>query len=268
MSSGLGDLGDLRDALDRLAAARILLVALDFDGTLSPEVDDPEEARALPEAREAVLRLLALPSTRVAYVSGRAMASLQHVSALPESALLVGSHGVEVHVDGATELVLTAEERSRVAALAAALEAAVQGLDGAWIEAKPAGSALHTRLADEVATTEAARRAFDNLAAVGLDDGLKVRHGKNVIEFSVRSTTKGDAVRELQRRTGATATLFAGDDVTDEDGFRALGPVDLGVKSGPGDTVAGARVAGPPEMAALLAALADRRADHFSTIGG
>ena len=48
-------------ALRELARVPHLLVALDFDGTLAPEVDSPEQARALPEAREAVLRLLALP---------------------------------------------------------------------------------------------------------------------------------------------------------------------------------------------------------------
>ena len=50
-------------ALRELARTRRLLVALDFDGTLAPEVDDPDAARALPEARVAVMRLLAMPNT-------------------------------------------------------------------------------------------------------------------------------------------------------------------------------------------------------------
>ena len=55
-------------ALRELARTKRLLVALDFDGTLAPEVDEPEMARALPESRDAVLRLLAMPNTRVALV--------------------------------------------------------------------------------------------------------------------------------------------------------------------------------------------------------
>ena len=81
-------------ALRELARTPRLLVALDFDGTLAPEVDDPNRARALPEAREAVLRLLGMPRTRVALVSGRSLASLEHVSQLPDNALLIGSHGI------------------------------------------------------------------------------------------------------------------------------------------------------------------------------
>src|SRR6188768_1124490 len=86
-------------ALRELARTRTLLVALDFDGTLAPEVDDPARARALPAAREAVLRLLAMPRTRVAVVSGRAIESLEEVVDLPDNTLLVGSHGVEFRLD-------------------------------------------------------------------------------------------------------------------------------------------------------------------------
>src|SRR3954464_7045124 len=71
-------------ALRELARTRDLLVALDFDGTLAPVVNDPTRARALPEAREAVLRLLQMPRTRVAVVSGRSLESLEAVSDLPD----------------------------------------------------------------------------------------------------------------------------------------------------------------------------------------
>ena len=58
----------LAAAVDRLAAAPALLIALDFDGTLAPEVDDPAAARALPAAHAALLALHALPGTTVALV--------------------------------------------------------------------------------------------------------------------------------------------------------------------------------------------------------
>ncbi|HEX3679655.1 MAG TPA: trehalose-phosphatase [Galbitalea sp.] len=86
----LGLSRELVGALHELARVKRLLVALDFDGTLAPEVDDPETARAIPEARAAVLDLLELPNTRVALVSGRSLASLEQVSNLPDNALLVG----------------------------------------------------------------------------------------------------------------------------------------------------------------------------------
>ncbi len=81
---------ELVGAVREIARVKRLLVALDFDGTLAPAVDDPEQARAVPEARAAVLALLELPGTRVALVSGRSLRSLERVSGLPDSVLLVG----------------------------------------------------------------------------------------------------------------------------------------------------------------------------------
>ena len=80
-----------------------------------------------------------------------------------------------------------------------------------------------------------------------------------MLEFSVRSTTKGEAIEHLRRYTKADAVFYAGDDVTDEDAFDALLSDDLGVKIGPGPTSAAFRVGGPDEAAAVITALATFR---------
>ncbi len=77
--------------------------------------------------------------------------------------------------------------------------------------------------------------------------------------FSVRSTTKGDAIAHLRNYTDADAVFYAGDDVTDEDAFAALAPDDLGLKSGEGPTLANFRVPGPTQVARALGLLADLR---------
>lgn len=245
-------------ALRELARVPRLLVALDFDGTLAPEVDSPEQARALPEAREAVLALRGMPNTRVALVSGRAIDSLIEVSDLPDDVLLVGSHGIELRLDDPADAPgLDPVEAEKIETLSEVLGDVADRFDDVWLETKPAGFALHTRLAAEedgrrahlVALTEAQAEIED----------LTVRSGKNVLEFSVRSTTKGEAIEHLRRYTHADAVFYAGDDVTDEDAFAALLADDLGLKSGPGDTVAAFRVAGPDEVALVLATLATFR---------
>jgi len=249
---------ELAGAIHELARVKRLLVALDFDGTLAPEVDDPEQARAIPEARAAVLRLLALPDTRVALVSGRALASLELVSDLPDDTLLVGSHGIEIRLDHAGDAVsLNTTELKRVDVLNEVLNGVADSFDQVWLEPKPAGFALHTRLATEHNSRVAHLVALSEATAEVED--VTVRSGKDVLEFSVRETTKGDAVEHLRTYTGADAVFFAGDDVTDEDAFAALGPDDLGLKSGQGDTVAAHRVAGPLQVAQVLALLADYR---------
>lgn len=76
-------------------------------------------------------------------------------------------------------------------------------------------------------------------AAHEADADVLERGGKDIVEFAVRHVTKGDAIARLRRLHGADAVFFAGDDVTDEDGFRVLGDGDVGVKVGPGRPVPG-----------------------------
>lgn len=245
-------------ALRELARVKRLLVALDFDGTLAPEVDNPQAARAIPEARDAVLRLLALPNTRVALISGRSLRSLIEVADLPDTTLLVGSHGIEIRLDDPYDRVsLDTAELEQVEVLHEVLGEVADSIDQVWLEEKPAGFALHTRLATEHDSRVAHLVALSEAQAE--IDNLTVREGKNVLEFSVRSTTKGEALEHLRRYTAADAVFYAGDDVTDEDAFAALMPDDLGVKSGPGATEAAFRVAGPDEIALVLSTLATFR---------
>ena len=266
-SSGSGLPRGLRDALGALASTPRLLVALDFDGTLAPTVDDPEKARATPEARAAVERLVALPDTRVAMVSGRSLKDLEQVAPFGDRVLLVGSHGIELRLDEPDDvLALDAEEQEQLGVLEQVLDQIVDTLDSVWLEPKPAGFALHTRLATERHSRVAHLVAINELKAEAPE--AKVRLGKNVIEFSVRSTTKGEAVEHLRRYTHATAVFYAGDDVTDEDAFVALTADDFGLKSGDGPTAADHRVHGPQEVAAVLSLLADLRATRVQDTPG
>ncbi len=249
---------ELVGSLRELARVRRLLVALDFDGTLAPEADDPEQARAIPEAHAAVLALLALPDTRVALISGRALASLEQVSDLPDQVLLVGSHGIEIRLDHPGDSVsLDTSELHQVSVLNEVLGEVADSFDQVWLETKPAGFALHTRLATDHTSRVAHLVALSEATAEV--DNLKVRRGKDVLEFSVRNETKGDAVEHLRAYTNAGAVFYAGDDITDEDAFAALGPDDFGLKSGAGETLAAHRVAGPLEVAQVLALLAEFR---------
>lgn len=252
----------LTGALREFARKPLVLVALDFDGTLSPEVDDPASARALPEARDAVLRLAAMPRTRVALVSGRSIESLQEVAHdFPDSVFLVGSHGAEIRLDaGMVFAPLEPREQVGLEVLGEVLEDVADRHDAVWLERKPAGFALHTRLATEENSRIARLVALQEVADALPDEDVVIRDGRTTLEFAIRGTTKGDSVEHLRRVTGADAVFFAGDDVTDEDAFAALGPDDIGLKSGHGQTLANFRVAGPAEVALALHRLADFRA--------
>jgi trehalose 6-phosphate phosphatase len=74
---------------------------------------------------------------------------------------------------------------------------------------------------------------------------------------AVTDADKGSALLRLAGELAAAATVYLGDDLTDEDGFRALGPSDVTVKIGDGETAARHRVPDPAGALAVLERLAD-----------
>lgn len=250
----------LAGALRQFASAERVLLALDFDGTLAPFVDRPKGARMLPKAKEALDRLEAMPNTWVAYISGRPLSSLEIVTEADADALLIGSHGVEIRFgrDGVS-LDLSVGEQETLQRLGDVLGALVERTEGARLETKPVGYGVHYRLVAE----EDARKVVEaaSAAAASVSDELTVRDGKDIIEFSVRGANKGDGIQRLREYTRATAVLFAGDDVTDEDGFAVLraGEGDIGIKVGEGATAAQYRLADEEAVATMLTLLAEAR---------
>jgi trehalose-phosphatase len=245
---------ELRAAIGRLARVPQLLVACDYDGTLAPLVDDPTTARALPESVAAVRALAALPQTTVAVVSGRSLRDLATLSRLPSEVHLVGSHGSEFDVGFvqrlAPELV---EIRAR---LKTELRRITANRPGVRLESKPASVAVHVRAADP----DVAAEVIDDVrAGPATWPGVYVKNGKQVVELSVMATHKGTALDQLRTQLSASAVLFLGDDVTDEDGFATLRGPDVGIKIGAGETVATFRVAAPLEGARVLALLLQTR---------
>lgn len=245
----------LGDALDRVAGAARLLVAVDFDGTIAPFAPDPSAVRPRADAVDALLALAGLRDTLVAVVSGRSLARLDAVAQLPRSIQLVGSHGAE---HGAEAAPLDAVEQQVRADLVERFEALAGGVPGAWVERKPVGVSFHTRLMpnrdDAARLAEAARQVGRDAGA-----GVVVRDGHEVVELSVRPDTKGDAVARLRASHAADGVVYIGDDVTDEDAFAALRPDEVGVKVGPGATRARFRVMDEDEVVRVLDRLARER---------
>jgi trehalose 6-phosphate phosphatase len=241
---------DLVRALDGVAATPHLLVAADFDGTLAPIVSNPADARPLPGAADALLALAALPSTTVALVSGRALSTLRELSSMPPPVHLVGSHGAEFDTGFAHDI-----DQELLNRIIAELTQIAANRPGVTVEPKLASVALHVRNASAVDGSDALDAA--RAAARAWDAELTV--GKAVLEFAVISTDKGEAIDIIRDRDGATAVVFFGDDVTDEKAFRRMRKSDVGVKVGPGDTLAKYRVESPEDVATALTYLLEQR---------
>lgn len=252
---------DLRARFTALAAddaVRPLLVALDFDGTLAPLVDDPAASRILPAGVEVLAALSAHERVALALVSGRAMADLHELAEVPAGTYFIGSHGAErarVTQFGLDRDVveLTHEQADRLAALGARAAAIARGRDGVWVESKPTAAVVHTRLAEP----DDAAAAESEALALGAELGVGTLHGKDVVELTVLAADKGTALQALRRELSAPVVLYAGDDVTDEHAFAALEADDVTLKVGPGDTAARYRVADPEAAVAALTTLLD-----------
>lgn len=243
----------LESGLRRVAVSERLLVGCDFDGTLADIVDHPDAVVPDWEAVAALRSLAQLPKTRVAILSGRSRDVL--IRHLGHTGLtLVGSHGAETGEEparSADEATTAAEEAGRRALdeAAEALARLAGEYDGALTERKPTAVAFHYRRVDESRRDEAAERA----AAVADElEALRIQPGHMVVELVAGTTNKGEALDALRRASDATATVFVGDDRTDEHAFARLGPADLAVKVGPGHTCAPVRVATRAEVAPLL----------------
>ena len=202
------------------------VVGLDFDGTLAPIVADPEQARAHPEAVPA-LAALAPKVASVAVVTGRpAGVAVRHggfagVAGL-EHLIVLGHYGAE-RWDAVSGEVSAPAPHPGVAAVRAELPGVLDregAWQGTWIEEKGRAVAVHTRrAADPQAAFEALRAPLTDLAT---RHGLIVEPGRLVLELRPPGMDKGVALLEHVRETGASAVLYAGDDLGDLPAFSAV----------------------------------------------
>lgn len=198
--------------LDRLAEApdRAAIV-LDVDGTLAPIVSRPEQA-SVPEETRRELERLAGRYALVACVSGRTGDDARRLVGV-DGLRYVGSHGLELAPDAAR----WSEEIHRFAS----------SVD--WpVEDKGLTVSFHYR---EAADEDAALEYLQEVAERARAAGLVPRFGRKVLELRPPvKADKGTAVTTLLEEAKLRRALYAGDDTTDLDAFRALDELDVGVR--------------------------------------
>lgn len=216
-------------------------ILLDVDGTLAPIAPRPEDARVPDEARAEVARL-ASSYGLVACVSGRTGEDARQLVGV-EGIHYVGSHGLELEPEAA-------EWRERIRSFAANVD---------WpVEDKGLTVSFHYRQAGD---EDAALAYLEEVAERARQEGLVPRFGRKVLEIRPPvHADKGTAVQQLLSEADLQRALYAGDDTTDLDGFRALEGLELGVRvavssdEAPHDLVAKADVvvSSPAELVELL----------------
>lgn len=196
------------------AAGHALLV--DFDGTLVPLVDRPDDVVVDAGLIALLAELHRAFEGRLAIVSGRSIEQLDAMLGAAAAAItLAGSHGAEVRHRGER---IQPPRPAGLDPAAADVRAYVAMNPGTIAEIKSFGVALHYRLAPAL---EADARAA--AVAIAARHGLAVQPGKMMIELHVAGADKGDAVTTLLAMPPMTGSvpIFIGDDLTDEPALAA-----------------------------------------------
>ena len=213
---------DLQAFLGSLAGAPARVLLLDYDGTLAPLRVERDRAAPYEGVREVVKSILTSGHTRVVVISGRQVTDLRRLLGVEPPPELWGTHGWER---------LERAGPHRIRALPPAAEVALRRAGAAFaselqdrVEIKPASVALHVRgmnPAEAERVLALARSAWEPLITAG---GLDLYPFDGGLELRVHGWDKGDAVRAvLADEPEGTAVAYLGDDLTDEDAFRALG---------------------------------------------
>ena len=212
-------------------------VFLDYDGTLTPIVERPENA-IISEGMRATVRGLA-QRCPVCVVSGRDRRVVQGLMGV-EDLIVAGSHGFDIWspAEGTLEHEAGGGFEELIERVTERVRAEADLIEGSLVEPKKASVALHYRLVAD-ADRPAVKPIVDRVLAEHPGE-LKVTPGKMVYEIQPKlEWDKGKAVLYLLKALGLdgedVAPLYLGDDITDEDAFRALSGDGIGIFVGQAD---------------------------------
>jgi len=212
------------------AAAADGVVALDFDGTLAPIVDDPTRARIHPGAADALVALAARVRA-VAVITGRPARQVLDLGGLEDVGERIGALGRDLHVFGqygnerwssSQRRVVGSRPPAGLAGFERELPRALRRADAvdAFVEDKGLAVAVHTRRMEQPEAAFA--RLLPVLTDLAARHRLTVEPGKSVIEVRAPGMHKGLVVQRLVEDLAPAGFCFVGDDLGDLDAFDAV----------------------------------------------
>ena len=209
------------------------ILFLDYDGTLCHIVKDPEKALMTDDMKQ-VINSLAHKVT-VAVVSGRDRADVQKKVAL-EQVVYAGSHGFDIEGPNGLSMQYEGGQKAQPALDEATknLHERIGSIEGVQIERKKYAIAVHFRNVADERVNEVTQAVKEELAR---HEGLKGGGGKKILELKPNiDWHKGRATEWLLQKLNPGGKkllpIFIGDDLTDEDGLKAVHNTGIGILAG------------------------------------
>jgi trehalose 6-phosphate phosphatase len=230
------------------ASKRGYALFLDFDGTLADLAPHPDAVAIDADLGDVLARLAARLDGALAIVTGRPITVIDRHFA-PHRFDVAGLHGAELRLRGTLR---EATRDPRLPLLAARLRDRFALAPGVIVEDKGGSVAVHWRLAPD-AEPAVALALQDGLAWLG--PGWRLLRGKAVLELLPAAASKGDAIRAFLQEPPfrGRRPVFAGDDVTDEDGFAFVQQAGgLAFRVGPEPTLARRRISSPAALRRVI----------------
>ncbi len=215
-----------RDALAALVTdPAAALLASDFDGVLSPIVDDPDRAYVHPDA-VGVLGRLADHLGSIAVVTGRPVAQVLELGGFAgadglSGLRILGQYGIE-RWDAASDEITAPPPPPGIEDARLRLPGLLDRVDLADARVEDKGQALVVHLRGAADPAAAMTRLRDPLDALARELDLHVEPGKHVLELRGAGSDKGAAIDALLTDSRATTVVYAGDDLGDAAAFDAV----------------------------------------------
>ena len=245
---------DLELFYHRRTEASQKALLLDYDGTLAPFHIEPNKAEPYPGVRRVLHKIIQVPDIRLVIITGRWTRDLIPLLQLKKQPEIWGSHGLErLKADGSYEI--DSIEQEALSGLLAADEWIEEvGLSNRC-EKKPGCLAIHWRGLDEERVKEIRNLVEPRWSTLAQAWQLNLGEFDGGLELRVRTRDKGDAVRTiLQEMNQDAVAAYLGDDLTDEDAFRAIKGKGIGmlVREELRPTAADLWIKPPEELLAFL----------------
>jgi trehalose-phosphatase len=208
---------------------KFIFIFLDYDGTLTPIVETPDKAVISKETRELLKKLSKSPNCALAIISGRSLNDIKNIIGLKDI-IYVGNHGLEIEGPKIKfESQVSPRLKSIIRHINDDLVANLSGIKGVFIEDKGLTISVHYHLVDKKDIQELLSIFAEIAEPYIVRDKIKINSGKKTYEIRPPVMwDKGKVVswllarQQFAQRDDKIFPIYIGDDVTDEDAFKAL----------------------------------------------